>query len=186
MTYWDTTSGRRINMESQGKKAIAVSLILLVFGYRSGTASAKEYKNMNHAERIRYSNESVAIGDLRALASALGMYQWKKHSYPDDWQADMYPRSGFQYGMPSFDLDIQSTAQLAKGYRYRYTPMPSGCSEPNCTGFILTAVPETPGTTGTRSFFVDESQKVRHCKGGTGANASDMVVEVEQEPRPCQ
>ena len=232
-------------MERQCKKAIRASLVLLVFGYRVGIASARLESSYAPAARISR-NESVAIGDLRALVGSLGIYKWKKQSYPDAWQTDMYPPSGPAYGPANFDLDIQSTAQLLRGYRYRYTPMPPGCSEPNCSGFVVTVIPERSGiivklptpdeearvtdqikakygapsklsreqlkkcweelqealsplytieppeTTGTRSFFADESGKVRHCKGGTGANASDALVrglfkeEVEQDPKPCQ
>ena len=235
-------------MESQCKKAISVSLVLLVFGYRVGITSAEELRHDSSyapAFRIRQ-NESVAIGDSHALISSLEMYRSVKHSYPDAWQTDMYPPSGPAYGPANFNLDIQSTAQLLRGYRYRYTPMPPGCSEPNCSGFVVTVIPERPGiivksptpdeearvtdqikakygapsklsreqlkkcweelqealsplytieppeTTGTRSFFADGSGKVRHCKGGTGANASDVPVFknplgfVEQNPKPCQ
>lgn len=159
-------------------------------------------------------NESRARGNLRGLADGVEWYRGVHKSYPDTWEADMYSKAGREYGPSEFAFDIQFTARTVAGYDYRYTPLPEGCVEPNCSGFTLTAVPhrageikETgkkvrmknaagqeiwwveeklvpPDATGTYSFFIDQSMSMRHCLGGTGAKVNDPLI--NELVRPCQ
>jgi len=138
--------------------------------------------NVEH-DRIKM-NEVNAIGNLQNMAhSNLKMYQGVNGSYPDSWQADMYLNATPDYGMPEFDLDIQTKPQTVNSYTYQYRPEPSGCTEPRCDSYTITAVPQVAGKTGTRSFFTDQSGMIHHCTGGTGADATDRTI--DQRPEPC-
>jgi hypothetical protein len=131
-------------------------------------------------------NESMAIGNLRALVSSLEMHRSVTASYPDDWRADMYRDAAPDYGPPGFDAELQTAARAhtVQGYAYRYTPLPPDCAGVACEGYTLSAVPAVPSQTGTRSFIVDDSGRIRHCTGATGAQATDQPL--DQAPTPCQ
>lgn len=100
-------------------------------------------------------NETAAMARLRAIAAAEASYQVE---------------SGGEYG--TLDQLIQkryvndpSSGKLA-GYRFEVQVRPGG--------FQVTAVPEKFGVTGTRSFYVDETNVVHAGnKKGAPATASD-------------
>lgn len=174
-------------------------------------------------------NERDVLLKLRQFAEWLEIYQAIHQSYPDNWRADILEgESGPPE--PEFVYDLQASPQLLSGYWHRYVPLPTGCLEPHCSAYRITAVPDVVGVlteptdeqlsaireritagygtslsleglkafqeaqlalyhlepltaTGTRSFFVDQSRVVRHCRGGAGADASDGPV--EEDPGPC-
>ena len=138
-------------------------------------------------------NEAAAIGNLRALVSSLEMERSVNQSYPalETWQATMYGNDCAtataptpDFGPPSFctaDLNggagAPPTGSQVQGYSYNYT----GAAAPAQT-YTVTADPVTVGSTGTRSFFVDESGVIRHCTG-TGATVTDPSI--DQAPIAC-
>jgi len=138
-------------------------------------------------------NEASAIGNLRALVSSLEMVRSVNQAYPalETWQATMYGADCLaatapvpDFGPPSFctaDLNGGAGAPPAgsqvQGYSYNYT----GAAAPAGT-YTITANPVTLNTTGTRSFFVDESGVIRHCTG-TGATVTDPSI--DQAPIAC-
>lgn len=139
-----------------------------------------------------------AVNNLDRLTFSLEAYKNEHHSYPDNWLEDMYPKQGIPFGDLGADLDIQSEAKkVALGgyslHKFRYTPLPMGCQEPNCTRYILTAVPldELRNEEEIRSYFTDESGVIHHCVGRTGADITDRALPVpwkfrNRRPRPCK
>lgn len=128
-------------------------------------------------------SETMAIGNSRALVSSLEMYRSVYRSYPDGWLDDMYTKADPDFGPPVFALDLQAVAQTVQNYQYRYTPLPTGCEEPNCTGYALSTTPVNESA-GTRSFFTDQIGEIRHCTGAAGARATDPTI--NQTPIACQ
>jgi type II secretory pathway pseudopilin PulG len=113
------------------------------------------------------SNESSAIGNIRALISSLEMYRSVNNQYPanDEWDTEMYGADcdagtapDPDFGPPAFCLDL--TAAAVAGFEYTY----DGADAPAQTYTIL-AVPEDLGTTGSRSFYADQSGLISHCLG---------------------
>ena len=104
-------------------------------------------------------NESVSIGNLRALMSSLEMYRSVNNVYPNAtsgaWQADMYTNATPDYGPPAFNVAM--TGQTVSSYNYTFTGVSGG------TTYTLDTVPSTPLTTGTRRFRADETGLIRHC-----------------------
>ena len=134
------------------------------------------------------SNESAAIGNLRALVASLEMYRSVNNVYPatNTWQAQMYGADcaagtapAPDFGPPSFCVSM--AASTIQGFNYTYT----GAAAPAQTYTVL-AVPTTLNTTGTRSFLATESGLIRHCVGtGTAANMATNAT-IDQAPtNPC-
>jgi hypothetical protein len=84
-----------------------------------------------------------------------------------------YPKALSELGSPAADNPVSSTSAdlvdstLAKGvksgYQFTYT---SSCKQPGMmSGYTIIATPLTPGVTGQRRFFVDNSGTIR---GSTG------------------
>ena len=135
---------------------------------------------------------STAVGRLRALSWALRDYRSTHYSYPDTWHVDMSGHlekirrklDEFVHRPPDFmfELDLQSSAKPVEAYLYRYTPLPTGCVEPHCSGYTLTATP-SPQYSTYRSFVIDESGTIRHCVGNAGADAADPTI--NEAPVAC-
>ena len=133
-------------------------------------------------------NESSSIGNLRALVSSLEMVRTVNLTYPalETWQATMYGTDCLaatapvpDFGPPSFctaDLNAGAGAPPAgsqvQGYTYNYT----GAAAPAQT-YTITAVPVVVNSTGTRSFFLDESGVIRHELGITGATVGCPAID---------
>ena len=129
-------------------------------------------------------NESAAIGNLRALISSLEMCRSVNNLYPLDvaantWLAVMYTVPNPDFGPPSFQVAM--TPSLVQGFNYTYA---AGATAGQ-TYTILT-VPATLGTTGTRSFFANETGLIRHCLGtGTVGNGPTWATIDAAPTNPC-
>ena len=138
-------------------------------------------------------NESAAIGNLRALVSSLEMDRSVNNAYPilATWQATMYGADCLagtapdpDFGPPSFcqTLTGGGAANTIQGFVYTYAG--------NATGdtYTLLAVPSTVGTTGTRSFFVNQTGLVRHCQSppvGTAGGGPTWATLDQPPTNPC-
>ena len=128
-------------------------------------------------------NEAAAIGNTRALMNGLEMFHATNNEYPDAWQADMYTDANPDFGPPAFDLDItDETPGAAQGYDYLYT-------QDTATSYHVDAYPSAT-TNGTRSFFVNETGILRHCRCPADGCASDTHadsgdVTLEAAPAEC-
>ena len=136
-------------------------------------------------------NESAAIGNTRALISSVEMYRSVNNVYPDNtagsWQTAMYGANCTgapptpDFGPPSFCTNMVGGNTAAngtvQGYMYTYTGVAGGAT------YTIRSTPLTVNSTGTRSFFADESGLIRHCVTGTqgtlatnAANTIDATV----------
>ena len=136
-------------------QSLFARVILLGFIAATLTACASQQHPPEQSVMVTAANETAAMARLRAIAVAEAMYQVE---------------SGGAYG--TLDQLIQkrfvndpSSGKLT-GYRFEVQVKPGG--------FQVTAVPEKFGVTGTRSFYVDESNVVHAAnKKGAPATASD-------------
>ena len=122
-------------------------------------------------------NESASVGNMRALMSSLEMYRSVYSRYPAAW-TQMYTSVTPPFAPPSFQRDLDS-AQTVQGYDYLYTP--------GADTYDINANPVTLGSTGTRTFWVNESGQVFHCSGDdtTAAEGLSSEVTIDQVPVPC-
>ena len=115
-------------------------------------------------------NEAAAIGNSRALISSFEMFRSVNNAYPlaATYQAQMYGVTP-AFGPPSFNPTPATalTAFLVQGFNYTYTN-----NVPAAATYDLLAVPATVGTTGTRSFYTNESGQIRHCRENNPATAT--------------
>ncbi|MBI2885277.1 MAG: prepilin-type N-terminal cleavage/methylation domain-containing protein [Candidatus Omnitrophica bacterium] len=131
-------------------------------------------------------NEAAVIGNMRAVNSALQMFQSVNNVFPTTWNTEMYGADcaaatapNPDYGPPSFCVNLDGGAAV-QGYTYTYA---DGAAPVN--SYTVLAVPQTLGTTGTRSFYTDQSGVLRHCTGtGTVANIADEST-VDTAPTAC-
>ena len=138
-------------------------------------------------------NESASIGNLRALVSSLEMERSVNSAYPTlaTWQTTMYGPNCTagtapdpDFGPPSFCTTLTGggAVNTIQGYIYTYAGDATGNT------YTLLAVPATIGTTGTRSFFANQSGLVRHCASppaGTAANGPGWTTIDAAPTNPC-
>ena len=125
--------------------------------------------------------ETVAIGNLKALVGALAVYQSTYHLYPAaaDWSTALYDDPEPDFGPPAFHQALDGSA-VVQGYAYEYVPYGGG------TTYILRASPERLGQTGTRTFWANDDGIVFHCDGDSAADIiPGAAVPVTQSPIAC-
>jgi type IV pilus assembly protein PilA len=127
-------------------------------------------------------NEASAIGSLRTIAVAATTYS---STYGNGFPPSLDAMGGLGTDDVSCNhaklIDGPLTSGQKYGYVFTYTaqladtkqsPLPvsaatNACTVPGGTGFSVTADPVTRGTTGQRSFFMDESDVIRYSAEGT-------------------
>ena len=139
-------------------------------------------------------NESAGIGNLRALVSSLETSRSVNNSYPTTavgWQTTMYGANcnagtapDPDFGPPSFcrTLTGGGAANTVSGFIYTYAGSATGDT------YTLLAAPGVIGTTGTRTFFVDQTGLIRHCQSppaGTAANGPNWATLDVGPTNPC-
>lgn len=124
--------------------------------------------------------EHAAVGNLRALSSSLEMYRAVNNRYPARWKDLLRraPDGGF-YAPPGFRFVRDPAVAPVQRYFYRFASRSD-------IEYTFQAVPEEPGVTGRRSFFLDETGIIRHCLAGPQAGLPDAGDRrVEEAPLPC-
>ncbi len=135
-------------------------------------------------------NESAAIGNIRALISSLEMFRSTNNAYPATaaWVTGMYTNANPAFGPPSFNHTMDgtvcpssATSSCVQGYDYTYA---SG----GASTYTLLVLPDVLNTTGTRSFYADETGVIRHCTvppAGTVANGPTWATIDAAPTNPC-
>ena len=112
-------------------------------------------------------NETSAVGSLRALNESILLYSNTYGGFPHQL-SDMGPAAGGTApSSTAADLiDSVLASGVKSGYRFAYGAAatdPSG----NVQSYTVTATPVTPGQTGQRSFYTDQSGTIRSTSNGT-------------------
>ncbi|MCL6482029.1 MAG: prepilin-type N-terminal cleavage/methylation domain-containing protein [Firmicutes bacterium] len=116
-------------------------------------------------------NEASAVGSLRTLNTAAVTYASQCGGFPPDLP-NMGPPAN---GCTTADLIDQVLASGSKsGYRFLYLAADAD-GDGNMDTYTIQANPITPGVTGTRFFFTDQSGVIR-ANVGTQASASDPPI----------
>jgi len=110
------------------------------------------------------SNEVATISNLSSLGKAIQQYSMSNdYKYPQTFQALVSPASN----PPYIDKDFIDNAKSGYLYVYEYQ---------DDENFRLLASPKTPGRTGVRYFYLDETGTIRAKEGGP-ASESDPPVQ---------
>jgi type II secretory pathway pseudopilin PulG len=117
-------------------------------------------------------NESSAASSLRTLNASCASYSMLYGGYPRSL-SNLGP--GNAAGSASAGLVDSALASGAKGgYVFAYTAGATGVSG-NVLSYSISANPITPGTTGQRRFFTDQSGVIRATTAGA-ADASSTPI----------
>lgn len=136
-------------------------------------------------------NEASAVGSLRTIVTANVTYS---STYANGFAPDLSTLAGAEGESADCHraqlIDKRLGSGLKSGYQFEYAPRyPSsgesskvspeaaakGCTTPGTSGFTVTAQPLTRGTTGQRSFFIDETGVIRFDPNGTATVDSDPI-----------
>jgi len=139
------------------KLLIVVTIILII----SAIAIPNLMKSKQQA------NETAAVGALKALTESAVMYSNSYGGFPRSI-ANLGPSSGaLTTSSAAADLiDSGLATGVKSGYKFTFTVITADTAG-HVVSYSITAVPVSPGSTGVRSFYTDESgnhsrQRQRH------------------------
>ena len=123
-------------------------------------------------------NEASAVGSLRTLNTAMVTYatECPKIGYPKDLRSLGAGRSGTDQCAHADLVDAQlgTALPIKHGYHFFYTAQVD--ADGMVTGYVLAADPVTPGTSGVRHFFTDQSGVIRYSThGGADVNSQPLM-----------
>jgi len=136
-------------------------------------------------------NEASAAASLRTISSAASLYS---ATYSNGFPPSLLSMDGIDTGGASCDhaqlIDSELATGQKSGYIFRYSPVPdlevqdralsakaaaNGCTVAGTGSFAIHADPVTRGTTGMRSYFVDQTGVIRVEENGPASAASPAV-----------
>jgi type IV pilus assembly protein PilA len=117
-------------------------------------------------------NESTAVASLRSLNSACEDYARLYGGYPRSL-SNLGANGAASSASPDL-IDAELAGGAKSGYVFTYTPGASGVSG-NVLSYGIMAKPVTPGSTGRRSFFTDQSGVIRASLAGAADVTSTPI-----------
>jgi type IV pilus assembly protein PilA len=123
-------------------------------------------------------NEAAAVEALRTLTETMVMYSMSYGGFPHAI-SDLGPAAGSSTpSSTAADLvDSVMATGIKSGYKFTYAVV-SADNAGNVLSYTITATPVTPGTTGQRTFFTDQSGTIRASTGGSADSSSTPSAEV--------
>ena len=144
---------------------IVVTIILII--------SAIAIPSLTHSRM--QANEAAAVGALKALTESSVMYLNSYGGYPHAISNLGPSGGGPASSSTAADLIDSSLATGVKsGYKFTFTVTttdPVG----NVAGYSITAVPVTPGTSGQKSYYTDQTGTIRVNSSGTADSSSPPI-----------
>jgi type IV pilus assembly protein PilA len=116
-------------------------------------------------------NEAASVEALRTLNSSTVMYSMTYGGFPHAL-SDLGPSNSSSPSSTAADLiDSVLASGIKSGYRFTYA---AGAVDPsgNVLGYTIAASPVTPGQTGQRYFFTDQSGTIRANPTGVADSSS--------------
>ena len=112
-------------------------------------------------------NESSAVGSLRTINTASVAYSTTYGQYPTN--LINLETNGAVSSTAADLIDTVLGGGSKSGYKFTFTGGTSNAS------YTITATPVTPGVTGQRGFFTDQSGVIRGDTTGTATSASTPI-----------
>lgn len=126
--------------------------------------------NLSHSKLS--TNESSAVGSLRTLNSSCASYSMLYGGYPKSL-SNLGPGNPAHSTSASL-IDSVLASGTKDGYIFTYTAGATGVTG-NVLSYSITANPITPGSSGQRGLFTDQSGVIRANRGGA-ADASSTPI----------
>jgi type IV pilus assembly protein PilA len=123
-------------------------------------------------------NEATAVGTLRRYNTAMVTYsaECPQIGYPKDLRSLGPGQSQTDKCAHADLLDAQLVTALPTKYGYHFFYTPQVDADGLVAKYVLTADPITPGSSGVRHFFTDESGVIRYSvNGGADVNSDPLM-----------
>ena len=122
----------------------------------------------NYHKALMHANETAAITTMRTIHTAQIHYQTQYGRFAPSLAELGPPQNGESSAQAADLIDSNLAAGDVTGYRFTVTG--------NAAGYAVTAVPLTYKTTGTTSFYSDQTMRVRQNEGPQPATAQSPLV----------
>jgi prepilin-type N-terminal cleavage/methylation domain-containing protein len=121
-------------------------------------------------------NESAAVAALRTIATVQVTYQSSyQQGFAPSLEALGPPPAGTQPSAAAAGLiDPVLASRVKSGYLFSYTPIDTD-SDNRPDAYTLHASPSSPGTTGEKYFYVDQTNVIRWNRGAQASSTSQPI-----------
>jgi type IV pilus assembly protein PilA len=144
---------------------IVVTIILII--------SAIAIPSLMHSKM--QANEAAAVVTLQTLNSSAIMYSNSYGGFPHAISNLGPSGGGPNPSSAAADLiDSGLATGVKSGYKFTFSVLAVDTAG-NVLSYAITAVPVTPGTTGQRSFYTDQSGTIRVSPAGTADSSSPPI-----------
>jgi len=129
----------------------------------------------NYIQSKMRANEASAVQDLRNISTAEALYS---STYAIGFSADLISLSGTIATPDSGHAELIDTvlgANIKSGYVFGYTPVATD-SQGHVVDYSVTASPLTPGNSGQRYFYIDQTNVIR-VNFNTTAGPTDPSIQ---------
>ena len=158
------------NKDKKGFSLIELLIVVTIIMIIAAIAIPNLIRNKIQA------NETAAVASLRTLNEAVLLYSNTYGGFPHQL-SDLGPISGG--AAPSSAaadiIDSVLASGVKSGYKFGYTAAASDPSG-NVLNYSVTATPVTPGTTGQRAFYTDQSGTIRASLNGAADSSSSPIT----------
>jgi prepilin-type N-terminal cleavage/methylation domain-containing protein len=156
--------------KSAGFSLIELMIVVAVILIIAGTAIPNFIRSKMRA------NESGAVANLRNITTADVVYNITYGIGFSQTLGYLGGNAALASSTQAGLIDSVLSSGVKSGYIYTYTPLsPDTNTPPHYQGYSITADPITPGTTGERHFYTDQSAVIRQNLTAT-AGPSDPPI----------
>ena len=152
----------RRNRQQKGFSLIELLIVIAIILIIVTVALPK----LNNARR--YAQETAALKAIQTLNTAQVQYQSQFSRFAQNLTELGPPASGTDNASSANLISSDMAAGAKQGYNFTLTGTP--------TGYTITAVPQVFGSTGSRTFFSDQSLVIRENYGQEPATANSKEV----------
>jgi type IV pilus assembly protein PilA len=122
----------------------------------------------NFRKALMHANETAAIATIKTIHAAQLQYQTQYGRFAPSLAELGPPQNGEPTAQAADMIDSNLASGEATGYRFSLTG--------NAAGYVIKAVPLTYNTTGSLSFYSDQTLRVRQTRGSEPATAQSPLV----------
>jgi len=122
----------------------------------------------NYRKAMMHANETSAVATFKTLHTAQVQYQTQYGRFAPSLTELGPPQNGESTAQAADLIDGNLAVGEASGYRFSMTG--------NAAGYVISAVPLVYNTTGSLSFYSDQTMRLRQTKGSEPATVQSPLV----------
>jgi len=151
--------------DKRGFTLVEIMIVVAIIGLLASIAIPNLLRARHNA------NEGAAIGNLKAIMTALESYRAAQTppAYPDSL-SELTAAGGADPAYLIDELDTATTGRPRQGYNFTYT-------KDNDDQYHVIASPSVVGRTGTRYFYVDETGVIRASTSAISTRAEGEAAD---------